>query len=155
MNNIRTVVRGWRLWRTKDVAIRSESHWLTGTAAGLLLMAVRAVAGSATATPAGAASVGPAATTGPAARTMPAASLAPMARAAPATTAGAAGPAATTAPAAQPESALVCRREKPLDSNIPKQVCRTRAAAQHDAQQVRDVMNRVQQADQGPPMPTG
>ena len=134
MNNIRTVVRGWRLWRTKDVAIRSESHWLTGTAAGWLLMAVLAVAGSATATPAAAASVGPAANTGPAATP---------------------GPAATTAPAAQPEPALVCRREKPLDSNIPKQVCRTRAAAQHDAQQVRDVMNRVQQADQGPPMPTG
>lgn len=140
MNNIRTVVRGWRLWRTKDVAIRSESHWLTGTAAGLLLMAVLAVAGSATATPAGAASVGPVATTGPAANAGPAATP---------------GPSATTAPAAQPEPALVCRREKPLDSNIPKQVCRTRAAAQHDAQQVRDVMNRVQQADQGPPMPTG
>ena len=119
---MRAVLLGWRLWRTKDVAIRSESHWLSGSAAGLLLMAVVAVAGSATATPAGAASV---------------------------------DPAATTAPAAQPEPALVCRREKPLDSNIPKQVCRTRAAAQHDAQQVRDVMNRVQQADQGPPMPTG
>ena len=137
---MRAVLLGWRLWRTKDVAIRSESHWLSGSAAGLLLMAVVAVAGSATAMPAGAASVGPAATTGPAANAGPAATP---------------GPSATTAPAAQPEPALVCRREKPLDSNIPKQVCRTRAAAQHDAQQVRDVMNRVQQADQGPPMPTG